>query len=243
MPASPSTSAWTVTRTFNTPGMFRYFCQIHGGPNGSGRSGVVWVNGPGFPRPKGATPLRTSLAPAYKPCTSANRTHGSPLAFGSCNPPTQVSDFATVGTPDANAAPANSIGSVTIKVLNTADVRFTASITDVRNKVGLGDYTGELQGRLPLRITDRTNGPSLTDPATGDATFAFTIPCTTTASTTVGSTCSVVTTANAVAPGAVISGARAIWEIQNVQVFDGGADGMASTEPNTLFADQALFAP
>ena len=243
MPASPSTSAWSVTRTFNTPGMFRYYCQVHGGPNGSGMSGVVWVNGPGYARPKGATPLRASLAPAYKPCTAANRTHGSPLAFGSCNPPTQVSDFVTVGTPDSNAAAANSIGSVLIKVMSAPDVQFTASITDVRNKAGLGDYTGELQGRLPLRITDKTNGPSLTEAATGDATFAFTIPCATTTSTSVGSTCSVQTTANAVAPGAVVSGARAIWEIQNVQVFDGGADGVASTGPNTLFADQALFAP
>lgn len=243
MPASPSTSAWSVTRTFNTPGMFRYYCQIHGGPNGSGMSGVVWVNGPGYARPRGATPLRASLAPAYKPCTAANRTHGSPLSFGSCNPPTQVSDFVTVGTPDANGAAASSIGSVLVQVLAAPDVRMSASITDVRNKAGLADYTGELQGRLPLRITDKTNGPSLTESATGDTTFAFTIPCATTTSTTVGSTCSVVTTANAVAPGAVVAGARAIWEIQNVQVFDGGADGVASTTPNTLFADQAIFEP
>jgi hypothetical protein len=123
-------------------------------------------------------------------------------------------------------------------------VRLSASITDVRNKApGLADYTGELQGKLPLQITDKSNGPSLTEPATGNTSFAFTIPCASTTSTTVGSTCSVVTTANAVAPGAIVAGARAIWEIQNVQVFDGGADGVASTGPNTLFADQALFTP
>jgi hypothetical protein len=52
-----------------------------------------------------------------------------------------------------------------------------------------------------------------------------------------------VTTVNAIAPGAVVSGARAIWEVQNVQVFDGGSDGVASTAGNTLFADQAVFTP
>jgi plastocyanin len=243
MPASPSTAAWSVSRTFSAPGMFRYYCQVHGGPNGSGMSGVVWVNGPGYARPKGATPTRAALAPAFKPCTAANRMHGSPLASGSCNPPTQVSSFLTVGAPDANERGANSVGSVTIQVLPSADVRFIPSITDVRKKSDLSDYTGELQANLPLRITDKTNGPSLTESATGDTSFAFPIPCAATTATNIGSTCSIATTANAVAPGAVVASARAIWEIQKVQVFDGGADGVASTAGNTLFADQAVFVP
>jgi plastocyanin len=243
MPASPSTAAWSVNRTFSTPGMFRYYCQVHGSPNGGGMSGIVWVNGPGYARPRGATPIRASLAPAYKPCTAPNRTHGSPLAFGSCSPPTQVSDFLTVGSPDSNGAPANSIGSVTVQATTSGDVKFISSLTDVRNKSGLTDYTGELQAQLPLRITDKTNGPSLTDPATGDTALSFPIPCTATVAGTVGSTCSITTTANSIAPGAVVSGARAIWEVQNVKVFDGGADGIASTADNTLFADQAVFVP
>src|SRR3954454_2802170 len=49
MPASPSTAAWSVSRAFNTPGTFRYYCQVHGGPNGTGMSGTVTVNGPGYP--------------------------------------------------------------------------------------------------------------------------------------------------------------------------------------------------
>jgi plastocyanin len=243
MPATPSTAAWSVNRTFTAPGMFRYYCEVHGGPNGSGMSGLVWVDGPGYARPKGATPLRASLAPAYKPCTTANRMHGSPLVFGSCNPPVQASDFLTVGTPDANSTGANSIGVVLVQVLQSPDVRFSASITDVRNKSGLTDYAGELQGKLPLQITDKMNGPSLTEPATGNTTLSFVIPCAANGVTTVGSTCSVVTTVNAIAPGAVVSGARAIWEVQNVQVFDGGSDGVASTAGNTLFADQAVFTP
>ena len=242
MPASPSSAAWSVNRTFSAPGMFRYYCEFHGGPNGSGMSGAVWVNGTGYARPKGATPMRASLAPAFKPCTAPNRTHGAPLSNPSCTPPAQVSDFLTVGSPDANGTAANSIGGVTLKVLAAPDVSIVASLTDVRNKVGLADYTGQLQGRLPLNITDRTNGPSLTEPATGSTAYTFTIPCATTVGTA-GSTCSVTTSVNALTPGAVVANARAVWEMPNVQVFDGGADGVASTAGNTLFADSAVFVP
>jgi hypothetical protein len=60
---------------------------------------------------------------------------------------------------------------------------------------------------------------------------------------TIGSTCSATTTADAVVPGAVLEGRRSIWEFGKVQVFDGGSDGVVSTTPNTLFADQAVFVP
>jgi plastocyanin len=242
-PASPQSAPWTVTRTFDTPGSFRYYCQVHGGPGGVGMSGIVNVTAAtGYARPKGATPLYASLAPAYKPCTSPNRTHGAPLSSGSCNPPVQVSDFLTVGTPDANSQAANSIGSARLKALS-GDVSINTSITDVRNKSDLSDYTGQLQEKLPLRITDKLSGPSSNEPATGDTTFAVTIPCSATTDTTIGSTCSINTTANAVVPGSVVASARSIWQTSGVQIFDGGADGLASTAPNTLFADQALFVP
>jgi hypothetical protein len=62
-----------------------------------------------------------------------------------------------------------------------------------------------------------------------------------TADSTVGSTCSVSTSANAVAPGSVVAGARAIWELGQVQVYDGGSDNLASTTAdNTLFMDQGV---
>jgi plastocyanin len=47
MPSSPQTNAWTVSRTFTTPGSFRYYCDQHGGPNGDGMSGRVVVNAAG----------------------------------------------------------------------------------------------------------------------------------------------------------------------------------------------------
>lgn len=52
------------------------------------------------------------------------------------------------------------------------------------------------------------------------------------------------TTANSIAPGAAVNGGRAIYEIQNVGVFGGGADGVASTaDDNTLFETQGVFVP
>jgi hypothetical protein len=131
-----------------------------------------------------------------------------------------------------------------------ADVRLRLDLTDVRRKDDLSDYGGELENVVSMRITDRSNSP---DPATepfddagtvSDIRFAFTVPCSSTSDTTVGATCSIVTTADAVMPGIVSEGKRAIWELRQVQVFDGGGDGLVSTQTgNTLFADQGIFAP
>jgi hypothetical protein len=217
---------------------------------------------PGYPRPRGASPTRASLVPAFNQCTSPNRTHGGPpqLAQPSCAPPVQASNFLTVGTPDApsNGQGAKSVGSVTYTaivgdgatVANEANVRITTSISDVRKKSDLTDYAGELQEVATLRVTDRYNSADLaTQPAndvgTGnDTPFPVTVPCTTTpADNTVGSTCSITTTANTLAPNAVVEGKRTLWQLGPVQVFDGGSDGVASTAGNTLFMDQGVFVP
>jgi hypothetical protein len=36
---------------------------------------------------------------------------------------------------------------------------------------------------------------------------------------------------------------RTIWQLGQMQVFDGGPDGETGTAPNTLFAVQGLFVP
>ncbi len=40
---SVSSSAWVFKHAFSTPGNFRYYCENHGGPNGSGMSGIIRV--------------------------------------------------------------------------------------------------------------------------------------------------------------------------------------------------------
>jgi len=42
-------------------------------------------------KPIAASPVRIPLVPAFDACTSANSTHGLPLNFPSCNPPSPVS--------------------------------------------------------------------------------------------------------------------------------------------------------
>ena len=208
----------------------------------------------GYVRPKGATPTRVSLVPAFNACASPNRTHGPALAFGSCSPPAQSSPNVTVGTPDSNGATANASGFVRLETVlgnpgtpaDEADLRITVSMTDVRRAAaGVPDYTAQLQLRLPLRLTDKDNGgPAGFEQGTlQDRNFDATVPCTSTASTSVGSTCSLVTTADAIAPGVVAEGKRAMWQLGQVQLLDGGSDGVASTTPNSPFAAQGVFVP
>ena len=205
---------------------------------------------PGYPRPAGASPLRVSLVPAYQPCSAPNREHGPPLGFASCNPPAQASANLTVGTPDANGQGANSIGYVKFGVrtgdpatgADEADVAMTFSLTDVRVRSTLADYTGQLQSTATVQITDRSNGTGA-DAATVQALdFPVTVPCAATAGS-VGATCQVTTSFDAVLPGVVTEGRRSIWEFERVRVNDGGPDGQAGTAPNDLFATQGIFVP
>jgi hypothetical protein len=207
---------------------------------------------PNYVRPKGASPMHISLVPAFEACSSPNRTHGAPLAHPSCAPPQQVSPHLTLGAPDVNAKPVQSIGSAHMRVVpgdpgtpsvDEADVNLSVSITDVRKRSDLSDYTGELELSSLVRITDRYNGPSESEPATTqDTRFPVTVPCAATAGS-VGATCSVTTTFDAVMPGVIREGDRAIWDLGTIELTDGGADGLASTAPNTRFARQGIFIP
>jgi hypothetical protein len=205
-----------------------------------------------YVRPRGATPFRIPLVPAYEPCTAPNRSHGAPLSFGSCASPAQSSNALTVGTPDSNGKAAQFSGSVRLDVqvgdpdpaTDDADVAVAISLSDVRRRSDLADYTGQLQAVLAVRLTDRRNGSAASDPGTvGDTTFPMTVPCTGTADPAVGSACGLATTFDAVMPGVASEGSRAVWELGQVVVNDGGADGLAATAPNQPFMRQGVFAP
>jgi Tol biopolymer transport system component len=216
----------------------------------------------GYVRPKGATPLRVSLVPAFNPCVpaAANRAHGAPLSNPSCAPPVAASTFLTVGTPDANGAPANGSGSLLFNVkADATDVLINMSTSDVRcqspptttcgsaNAAAGPDYAGDLRATASLRLTDRLNTPYPGGPGPGtvaDTSFPIAVPCAVTADATIGSSCAVSTSANAVMPGSIQSGKRSIWELGQVFVYDGGADGLGSTTgDNTLFETQGVFIP
>lgn len=75
----PLDSAWTVSRTFHSPGSFRYYCQVHGHEGGIGMTGRVVVSAiaggppsgggaqPGPAAPPGAGP--TGGPPPSSPAT------------------------------------------------------------------------------------------------------------------------------------------------------------------------------
>jgi hypothetical protein len=229
---------------------------------------LAQVAGASHPRPKGATPIRVPLVPAYAQCTASNRTHGPPLSFPSCNSPSQTSSYLTVGTPDANSAAANSSGFVRVTAIpgtpgppDDTDILFAAEVTDVRctgptttcgnvNATGGPDYTGALQTILVLRLTDHFNGVtggSFSEPGTViDVPFPVDMPCANTAATSTGGLCGINVSLDAITfPGIAtnMSARRAVTEIAQIQVFDGGADGDVSTEGNSLFAVEGIFIP
>jgi hypothetical protein len=221
------------------------------------------------PRPIGASPFRLSLVPAYSQCAAPNRTHGPPLAFPSCNPPVQTSAQATVGTPDANGGAASFIGYFRLNVLvgvpgppNDSDVRLRLDLTDIRcvpsgarcgaaNAAGPADYSGEVGFKYGIRFTDHWNAVALgggTDPATmQDATITiepYGITCAETASTSTGSTCIMQTSYNSFIPGLIKDGKRLVEEIDDLHVYDGGADGDGNTTAdNTVFLRPGVFIP
>ena len=102
-----------------------------------------------------------------------------------------------------------------------ADVGISVDITDVRCAVtnaacpsGQGsDYTGRLLATSTVRITDKFNGPSQEkDGTVVDTQLEIPLGCTTTAGTGIGAHCAVNTTMDALLPGAVVEGGRAVWQ-------------------------------
>jgi Tol biopolymer transport system component len=213
-----------------------------------------WKKVLGYPRPKGATPVRLPLVPAEAQCTSPNNAHGAPLSSGSCSPPSLTSQYLTTGTPDANGRVVlmNSYLQLTAVPGNPAtpadeaDLGIQAHVNDVFNR-DMTDYAGELRTNLVPRITDKDNNPATNGSAAGTLRlFEFTVdaPCVADPDPDIGSDCSVSTTADTLVPGAIKESKRTIWQLSRVRVFDGGADGdAATTADNTLFLTQGVFVP
>jgi hypothetical protein len=213
-----------------------------------------------YRRPKGATPVLVSLVPAFVACTAPNRLHEGSLSFDSCSAPTRPTGNVTVGTGDANGAFPEMRGGARYDVCPVQgcaapNVTMNASIADVRcgaaltcgtsNSAAGPDYTGELQASVAIRMTDQFNGVESREEATlGDFALRFPLSCVSTTSITEGGTCSASTTANAVVPGFATAGRKAINELGQVQVYDGGTDGDVDTPAgNALFAVQGIFLP
>jgi len=118
-----------------------------------------------------------------------------------------------------------------------SDCTAGADLTEV------ADFSGGTQGR-GVRITDRFNG-SLGDSAGTVADLAFPIPldCIPTTDASLGSTCGVNTTANALVPGVAKDGDAAVWQLGEIEIKDSGPDGIRGNADDELFETQGVFLP
>jgi hypothetical protein len=199
-------------------------------------------------RPKAASPVQASLVPAFRACTAPNRTHGPPLAYGSCTPPISDSQL-TAGAGDGDPSLARSTGFIRFATKvgaagppDDTDVAIRFRLTHVMWRSNLAEYTGELLARADTRITDREGAVSSTSM---DLRLEFVVPCVATPDLPYDkATCAVTTTVEALVPGAAVEGSRAVWQFQRMSVYDGGGDAHAdTTHDNKLFAVSGVFVP
>jgi len=303
--------------------------------------------------PISASPMRVPLVPAFAACTSANSTHGLPLNFPSCNPPTPSSSTVKWGN--------GSIGQAWLIVCNTGtsapscnesspgfvsgyqpDVRLFGAMRDIQCRLtgtpapcaaagddynpnaSTGPYTttcttaslcgndgkpGPLCAPGPgsssacqagvdvimtallgapsgttvdpstqcgtnaaclafaghfvghsIRVTDHYNcdpgappGDANACPASSttsnraatmvDILFPVPVDCIPTASATLGSTCGVNSTSNALVPGSVLAGKQAIVEAGEIVAIDAGPNGVPGDSDGQIFSTQGLYLP
>jgi hypothetical protein len=259
--------AFGAITTLSDAGQDAFGLQVAAGPSVDANGTAIWTRSDGtnlrvqsarrrdvqgYPRPKGASPMRASLVPAFNQCVSGNRVHGPALAFPSCAPPVQSSSVLTVGSPDANGAPTNFVGTVRMTTVvgnpateaNEADINLVVSLTDVRNNPSLTDYVGPVTAQTDVQITDLTNAPETPEPGTMQTIkYQAQVNCIGTVSTSTGSTCDLNTTVNALVPGTIVEGRRTMWQLGQVEIKDAGPDGIPGNLDDTIFARQGVFVP
>jgi hypothetical protein len=273
--AAGTGGAFGAASTLSLGGRDAFAPTVAAGPDADNNGNVCWTRTDGtnlrvqcsrrrdvtgFPRPKGATPTRIALVPAFTQCTSGNRTHGPALAFPSCNPPSMSSSVLTTGAPDSNGFASNMLASVRYRVIagNTAteadeaDVNVITSISDVRNNPGGSDYTGKVLVTSDLTITDNNNAAETPESGTVQTIkLEWPVQCVATTSTSIGGQCDLNTTVDALVPGAVLETKRSIWALGEVTVQDAGVNGTgyASCPPTcgdgdeTTYLRQGVFVP
>ena len=167
---------------------------------------VVTVSNEAYARPLGASPLALGPRAGIRrlhlgrtACTARRSRHAS------CNPPSPASDNLTVGTQDANGKASNSVGSFRYTVrtgdpgtpADEADVAFEFRLSDVRVAGTLADYSGEVQPRTTMRITDRRSRPGVNETGTvEDLVLPSTVPCAVTPDANTGAVCNVTSDAS-----------------------------------------------
>jgi hypothetical protein len=111
------------------------------------------------------------------------------------------------------------------------------------------DGDPSLQIRTDLERTDKRNRLTGTSAyslggTTTTSLYSAIVGCNPTPTdSTVGSTCSITTSADAITSNAVVEGKRTIWQAENLEIWDGGSDGNPNTCCSTLFEEAGNFIP
>jgi hypothetical protein len=223
-----------------------------------GRPLVVAVAA-GYDVPQAASPLHFPLVPNFRQTISAsqctargglNSTHGAPLSLSSCQPPAYAPGTSakqgpsSVASADYTVLPGNSATPA-----DEADVTIALAATDIRDRTTAGDYLPNPAGAdvtlvAKLRISDTYNGSSLDDPATvADLDFRVPVGCTGTASGSVGATCNLTTSADAVTPGSILEQNSMVLQTFRARLNDSGANGSPGDGDDRAFAQQGIYVP
>ena len=203
--------------------------------------------------PASATPLRLSLVPG-RPRVHGAQPRARPAARVRLMQPAAAgllaSDRWHAGR--ANGLPAASTGSMKASVMvgnpstgtDEADVLLSLSLTDVRSAAG----SCRLRGRAVRTVRaapHRQAEPALQLDTGHDGRPHLLVRCDLHAHSGLRGPDRLRpdSAQTAPVPSTVQEGRRAIWELGQGRVFDGGPDGDTATQDNTLFAVGGVFVP
>jgi hypothetical protein len=216
---------------------------------------AAWDAGPSWARgTKPTSDTNVSLVPAFRQCGTAtnpsNRTHGAPLSSASCNPPVPGASVARVGGHAVGFADLFDVPGDPTTATDEANISIAGGASDVRSGTTTGpDYNPSAGGPdltlvARLRITDNYNGAALTSSGTlTDLDFPVPVDCATTALASIGSFCTVKTSADALIPNLVKEGKGLSWQVFRLRLNDSGANNIRGDSDDTLFEQQGLFVP
>ena len=184
----------------------------------------------GYPRPAGAAPVRVALVPAFRRCDTPDRVHGPPLDSPSCAQPRLMSTHLTVGTGSSGFVILGARLGDPATPGDEADVPLRVELTDVRRAADGTGYSGGLEARVAIRLTDAQQfGGAISPTTTSDISYSVPVPCT-------AGRCAVTTSADALVANTVREGWRAVWQLGQVRVLDG-------TPAQSPLAVQGIFVP
>jgi acyl-homoserine-lactone acylase len=210
-----------------------------------------------YPRAGSASPLRVPLVPGFRQCKAPDAVHAAPLRFPSCKAPKLESNVLTTSSVGKGGGFArfDVIPGNLTTTEDEANLNIAALATDVTKASDGSDYAGKAVLTTLIRITDQANGGTGSDSGTvQDLSFSAPLDCAATPGTSSGGSCSVNTTADALVPGMIAEGKRALVSVSSVELLDAGPDGQITpsgltcppscgTGDESVYLRQGIFAP